>query len=248
MSGSPGFPMTLRRTTYESGNGSYWAAKSLSLRAAHVYTGLVSSNGSRLSSLSIPRLPSLSLLCIRDDEVVQDDPESGRRLPRSGFRSHRTGGDSGENKGEKKKKRERSRSRATPGHRWSSPKEICGPSSSSRPDSETVVTVPYISHRVCTYPLASRSHEPCRRLCRVSSAFSLGRVTRRRNPGSRVSPGIVENRISMDSDNVCVYTCEWSLRIAHHGRKGRLLLYGRAMGRAYLVSINIGFYLHKTII
>lgn len=137
---------------------------------AYVYTGLVSSNGSCLSSPSIPRvsLSSRFSLTLARSRWLQDN-QSGRRLPRSGFRSHRTGGDSRGNK-ELKKRTEKEVARATPpGHRWSSPKEICAPSSPSRPDR---------NRGYCPSHIPPRSHEFRRRL-RATPLFREGD----RNPG-----------------------------------------------------------------
>jgi len=175
--------------------------------------------------VSLSRLISLALATSR---WLQDD-QSGRRLPRSGFRSHRTGGDSGENKELKKKKtNEKEVARATPGHRWSSPKEICVPSSPSRLDRDHS----YCPSRIPRVYPSPWSHEFRRRL-RAALLFGEGD----RNPGlyHRV---LSKTGFRWTDDNVC----EWSLRIARLRKEGDCSCDGQ--GVSYM---SIRFYLCKTI-
>lgn len=223
----PVFPMTLRATLAQR---SYWP---LSLIALICLYGVAKFK--RFTPvLSVPL--SSPVLLPRDIEVVQDD-QSGRKLPRSGFRSHRTGGDSGENK-ESEEKKMKEVVRATP--RLS----MVIPNGNLR----TVVAITTgqrlwsLSHTqftTCTYMYSSpRSHEPHVAGCaRTLLPPPLRRVTRRRNPVSRVSPGIVENRISMDGDNVC----EWSLRVTRLGERGDCCWMDNEQGEHHRTSDRILF-------
>lgn len=162
--------MTLDVQRTKAATDSHWAAKSLSLRAAHVYTGLV-----KFKRFTSVHPPSLSLFCIRDDEVVQDDPRVDEDSPDQVFVP--TGPVA---TAEKIKKRERKKKKET------RKKSLArNPRSSMvipKGNLRTVVVImagqrPWsLSHTysdcVCTHPLASRSHEPRRRLC-VARLFCL---------------------------------------------------------------------------
>lgn len=117
---------------------------------AYVYTGLVSSNGSRLSSPSISRvsLSSRFSLTLARSRWLQDN-QSGRRLPRSGFRSHQTGGDNGGNK-ELKKRTEKEVACATPPVIDGHPQRKSAYRRRHHGRTETVATVPRIFHHGLT--------------------------------------------------------------------------------------------------
>lgn len=122
------------------------------------------------------------------------------------------------------------RARATPGHRWSSPKKICVPSSPSWPyvdrghcPSYSTTCIPrlVVSHEFWSR-LGRRLRSSSLSFLSSSLSFFLSLSLSREGdpamepPGIRVSPRIVENRISMDDDNVC----GWSSRVPPLGERG----------------------------